>query len=268
MHIFAYVCIYLRYLDRLFLVSFLVRVDNVAQALWGPSGWPLSRAKQKFLAWFLWQRALVTWQHDADRCSRQIPLVGKKERCAAFECDMLDNCLRRRLNTHLFCENIASGSTDLKRTDQNSSKFKAHSILQGALLLLRGLPEIKSLAHETGTVPVLVLLSPGLQFNSFIGDQGSVTGSLHWWGRVWRRNREKAIEKVVVVVFWGINSILKSFSDLETGCSHGNSKFRSAAAWIPLNVPRSLWRNALEPPCPWDLLARVRLWSILTGLGP
>lgn len=47
-------------------------------------------------------------QHDADRCSRQIPLVGKKERCAAFECDMLDNCLRRRLNTHLFCENIAS----------------------------------------------------------------------------------------------------------------------------------------------------------------
>ena len=85
---------------------------------------------------------------------------------------MLDNCLRRRLNTNLFCENIARGSTDLKRTDQNSSKFKAHSILQGALLLLRALPEIKSLAHETGTVPVLVLLSPGLQFNSFIGTRG------------------------------------------------------------------------------------------------
>jgi hypothetical protein len=32
-HIFAYVCIYLRYLARLFLVSFLVRVDDVAQAL-------------------------------------------------------------------------------------------------------------------------------------------------------------------------------------------------------------------------------------------
>lgn len=49
----------------------------------------------------------------------------------------------------------------------------------GALLLLRALPEIKSLAHETGTVPVLVLLSPGLQFNSFIGDQGSVSCGLN-----------------------------------------------------------------------------------------
>jgi len=49
----------------------------------------------------------------------------------------------------------------------------------GALLLLHALPEIKALAQEKGVMPVLLLLSPGLQFNSFIGDQGNVSCGLN-----------------------------------------------------------------------------------------
>ncbi|CAK9108259.1 Arginine--tRNA ligase (Arginyl-tRNA synthetase) (ArgRS) [Durusdinium trenchii] len=46
----------------------------------------------------------------------------------------------------------------------------------GALLLLQALPEIQALVRETKTVPVVVLLSPGFQFNSFLAESSGRCG--------------------------------------------------------------------------------------------
>lgn len=46
----------------------------------------------------------------------------------------------------------------------------------GALLLLQALPEIQALVRETKTVPVVVLLSPGFQFNSFPAESSGRCG--------------------------------------------------------------------------------------------